>query len=106
MKIQRINNLILYLLKYNEYVTVDKISNDLSFSVRSIHNYLNSEYFNSMTKNAQLHKVPNKGIYLEANDSIKQEIITRTKSDITINPAISDDLLKVIIRLLCVDERF
>lgn len=106
MKIRRINSLIQYLLDLDNFVTVEKISNDLSFSVRSVHNYLNSDYFCEVVKYADLQRVPNKGVYLTANESIKQDILKKVRSDITINPAISDDLLKVVIHLLCDKKRF
>lgn len=104
MKKRRINSLIHYLLDVDEFVTVEKIADDLNFSERSIHNYLNSDYFDEITRYAELQKTPNKGVILKVNENTKQEILKTIRSDISINPAISDDLLKIVIRLLCNEE--
>ncbi|MEA4821311.1 MAG: helix-turn-helix domain-containing protein, partial [Erysipelotrichales bacterium] len=102
---RKIDTLIQYLLEFNDFITIEHISKNLNFSVRTIHNYLNSPYFKKMTKNTLVLKVPNKGVFLKTDEKTKHHIMSMIKSNFIINLSISNDLLKIVFRLLCDDEK-
>lgn len=95
-----INLLIETLVNSDSFLTVAKLSERLSVSQRTIHNYLNSSSFKLKIGNANLIKTPNKGILLNANKETKWKIKKNIKTEIPIRSHDKADFISILLLFL------
>lgn len=100
MKVQKITDLIKILLSQNDFITIQYLSEKLTVSKRTIHNYLSSQEFQSLIYPTTLIKTPNKGIKIEADELWKTKILSRLKTTIHLNYDKENDFSAIMMTLL------